>query len=508
MAISKQFDPARDGWYFENWGESGEFSWDLYRQTYLGINPTHDCVEAPLDCAFYEIFKNCAQKGNCGGMSLLALGIFKHGGYQGFCGPACFYTGTKSPDRADLHQSINIFQARQFSAPGIENFLDVVNAGNLGNAEAAFKKIKAQLGNGDYAILSIASGLLGEEAHTVIPYALDEHPTGFPAGTKVIYVWDPNYPYDQYPNYYTSHNNRLIISGPFDWKYAQGTGTTSPGNNYLCSGAAKGWCFAVPMSVVLHKARQPIAVDMVIEGVTTLFVSGPGCAVAQIEDETGRRFYTAEADGHIVRDEIETQPTRRLLNIGRWPWYASDQNGELPGELYFMRRPAGSPPIQITLYGSDYRLMYAHAGDLIEIQARGRGSERARDVLRLTGVATAQQNLVLETDGQGRSYGIQQLRLFGKSDGWRSVALQDMVMDRNSINIQTYGDLEVLETTSQERVLTFSTEFKQYSGTRLATRSVGHDGVGNDQILRFSPQNWNDLEGAEIRRNVFQRPRR
>ena len=71
-----------DGWYFSNWGEetpycvgSCEFSWDLFREAYLGINPTDNCVEAPLDCAFYEIFKNCGQKGNCGGLSLLALAV-------------------------------------------------------------------------------------------------------------------------------------------------------------------------------------------------------------------------------------------------------------------------------------------------------------------------------------------------------------------------------------------------------------------------------------------------
>ena len=82
MSITSEFDPARDGWYFENWGEdshfidSSDFSWDLFRQSYQGINPAHDCVEAPLDCAFYELFKNCAGQGNCGGMSILGLALF------------------------------------------------------------------------------------------------------------------------------------------------------------------------------------------------------------------------------------------------------------------------------------------------------------------------------------------------------------------------------------------------------------------------------------------------
>src|SRR2546421_380588 len=132
MSITSEFDPVVNGFYFENWGEANDFSWDLYTRTYLAINPTQDCVEVPLDCAFYEIFKSCASNGNCGGMSMLALALYKFGGFLGFCSPANFYTGDivgvgssgnyTGPDRTDLHQAINIMQARQFSAPGIQNF--------------------------------------------------------------------------------------------------------------------------------------------------------------------------------------------------------------------------------------------------------------------------------------------------------------------------------------------------------------------------------------------------
>ena len=45
------FSPKNDGWYFENFSE-GDFTWDLFRESYLGVNPTENCVEAPLDCAF------------------------------------------------------------------------------------------------------------------------------------------------------------------------------------------------------------------------------------------------------------------------------------------------------------------------------------------------------------------------------------------------------------------------------------------------------------------------
>ena len=196
--LGADFDPATDGWYFENWGEqspycltSCDFSWDLFRQTYLGVNPTHDCLEAPLDCAFYEIFKSCAKQGNCGGMSLLALAIYKYGGFMGFCGPARFFTGVKSPDREDLHRAVNILQARQFSTAGIENIMDIFDAGAINDANTAFATVKEALANGDYPLLSIANDYVGDAAHTVIPYKTEIFPTGdswygYPSGTKVM----------------------------------------------------------------------------------------------------------------------------------------------------------------------------------------------------------------------------------------------------------------------------------------------------------------------------------
>ena len=41
MAILDEFDPQTNGWFFENWGEGPDFSWDLFRRTYLGVNPSN-----------------------------------------------------------------------------------------------------------------------------------------------------------------------------------------------------------------------------------------------------------------------------------------------------------------------------------------------------------------------------------------------------------------------------------------------------------------------------------
>ncbi len=507
MPVTAVFDPAKDGWYFSNWGETGahcigscDFEWDLYRKVYLGINPNHDCAEAPLDCAFYEIFKGCAAQGNCGGMSLLGLAIFKYGGYMGFCSPANFYTGTVAPDREDLHRAINIFQARQFSAPGIQNFIDVVAAGQLNNADAAFKKIKAELGNGDYAVLSLATGMFGDNAHTVIPYAVDESSSG----TKLIRVWDPNYPYDDYAGYYTSGNNRLTIHSAFDWEYKQGFGTSKPGYEY--KGTNNGWCFAVPMSVVLHKARHPMTLDILFDALTTAFLHGPGAAITQIEDDEGHRFYAADTDAHMGRSEIETSPVHGMPWAVRWPWYAAAPLGQPPGELYFLRRPPGVGALKLTLRGSDYTLLHSQAGNLVQVAARG--GARARDTLTITGLSGDAQSLELHTSGAKRSYTVQQLRSFARDGGWRAINLSNARLSAGGLHVQTLGDLQVAQVTGVERHVAFELELQQYRQKELVKRPLGRHTTSAERTVHFAPHDWDNLQHTRVDTKSFRRAAR
>ena len=271
MGILDEFNPRRDGWFFENWGEAADFDWDLYRRTYLAINPTNDPIESPLDVAFFQIFKGCAANGNCGGMSMLALALFKYGGYLGYGSPANFYTGAGSgPDRADLHQAVNIMQARQFSAAGIRNFLDVIKAGELNDGFAAWNRIRSGLASGDYCMLSLSNGLFGDAAHTIIPYRAD-----MMGSSRVLHVWDPNRPYDAFSQHYDGDHNKIIINGPTTWSYDQNAGGLFTGGT-LYDGSMNGWFFAIPTSLEIHKGRQPISAGFVLTGLTTLFVSGIG----------------------------------------------------------------------------------------------------------------------------------------------------------------------------------------------------------------------------------------
>ena len=516
MGIMDDFDPATDGWSFQNWGEDGiycigacDLSWDLYRQAYLGINPTHDCVEAPLDCAFYEGFKIIGKEGNCGGMSLLALAVFKYGGYMGFCSPASFYTGVANPagfpqpdgsvipdwrctDREDLHRAINILQARQFSAGGIENFLDVVDAGNLNNAVEAFERVKDLLASGDYPLLSIATSTFAEAAHTVIPFAYDENPAGYPAGTHVLHIWDPNHPYPQDPAHYQGTGPgtpfHMVIRSATDWAYTSAT--------RLYPNGSDGWCFVVPMSAILGKKRQPAALDMVFDALMTAFISGPAAAVMQVTDGEGHQLYSSDGE-HLRRGDLETDSALRLKGVGRWPWYGGTGKGELPGELYFMRRRHGASELQFQISGSTYRLMAATAGHLVEIEVES--AQRSADLVRVSRLGTAACAVEIEALEQPRQVKVRQLRSDVLGGEWKSVEVRSKEVGRSGLALRAVGDLEAVEVSSRDRAVQFDLEVAQRrEGVVSRLPATGLSTV-RERALHVAPVDWQHLDRSELR---------
>lgn len=487
-----QFDPAEDGWYFENWGEGVDFSWELFRKTYLGIYPDNNPVNAPLDCAFYEIFKNCAAQGNCGGMSVLALALFKYGGYMGFCSPANFYTGTDGPDRPDLHQVINIIQARQFSVSGITRFIDAVDRGTLNNAKAAFDNVKEQLGKGDYPVIWIAKDTIGDAAHTVIPYKIEDW-----GAQKIMLIWDSNHPYDDDPTHYSpgSTANRLVINGPTNWSYTSGSHVYSGG----------GWCLCVPMSDIMRKSRHPFAVDIAAEVLQTLFVGGPGAAVSQITDDQGRRFYKNDNDVHTSINEIETDPNKKIKGIIRWPWLGQRKKGQLPGELYFIRVHRGKiPNLTVTFSGKDYKVMLHAAGNLVELESRS--PRKTRDIVKFSGIASHRQSLEIKTSGTLKEFDVKQLRTGTSQRDYRSFHVKKLKIDAAltavPVNIGVVGDFAGVELSAQEKTVHFAVGILQNKAGKVTSRTLQQLSTTPGKILKIAPQNWKKLKDTLLEKQL------
>src|SRR4029453_10098062 len=85
---------SKNGWRFLNFSDA-TFSWDLYRDTFIGIPPTEDPWSSAFDVLFYDqVYKSkLSADGNCFGMSLLDSITQKDGGHLGFCAPVTQYSG-------------------------------------------------------------------------------------------------------------------------------------------------------------------------------------------------------------------------------------------------------------------------------------------------------------------------------------------------------------------------------------------------------------------------------
>jgi hypothetical protein len=496
MGILDQFDPHHDGWQFVNWGEGTDFSWDLYRRTYLAINPSNDPVAAPLDVAFYQVFKGCAKNGNCGGMSMLALALFKHGGFMGWCSPPDFYlpanmTDHKQPARPDLHESINIMQARQFSAAGIRNFLDVVKAGQLSDGVTAWKRIQSGLASGDYCLLSISNGLFGDAAHTVIPYRAEMSGTSY-----VLHVWNSNRPYKWFPQHYDGGHNRIVITGPTAWTYDQNGGVPG-GAATVYDGSKNGWCFAIPTSLILHKGHQPISPGFLLTGVLTLFVSGVGAAITQVEDDEGRRLYVSDRL-HRSRADLETVGSRQLPGVAPWLW-PGGVSGDTPGELLFLERPPGSGPLNVSVRGDSYHLMALSEGRLTEVVA-GPAAASARDRVRMS-TGHGGHEVEVSTGAPNRRFDLHHLRHDGGSE-WRSVRLRDVriTTDRLRLHVPvSFDDVEISGATARRDV---DVELRRYDGERLVRRTLAAQTVPAGRAVRLAPHDWNRLARGKVDSSV------
>lgn len=505
----RAFDPKRDGWYFENWGEkdpfcldSCDFSWELFRRTYLGVSPSD--ARDPFDAAFYEVFKNCAQDGNCGGMSVLALALFKYGGYFGFCSPANFYTGIEGPDNPDLHRAINIIHARQFSYSGITRFLDAVDRGTLENPNAAFSNVEAELGKGDYPVLWISQDPWGEGAHTVIPYKTEKT-----TAKKYIYIWDSNHPYDDNVSRYEDNiGNKLeITTATGEWSYTSGS------NHY----GRGGWCLCVPMSDILRKSRHPFAMDVFNEALRTLLVGGPGAAVNQITDSEGRHYFKTEKDVQAKWSDVEKDPKKRIPGLARWPWLgqvkapakvqakALAQRVPPRPEIYFMRIiPGRKADLTISLTGNQYKALFYESGNLIEIV--GEGATKAKDIIRFSGIGTLDQMIEIKTSAIKRNVAVRQLRSNFSRRNFREIEVKNLALDALSpANISTLGDLEGLEVAVADKAVSFDLEMKQGQAGQLTSRKISGLQTIPGKKLRLLPKNWRKLETSEIEKKEFLR---
>ncbi|MFX1237912.1 MAG: hypothetical protein ACFFAS_10140 [Promethearchaeota archaeon] len=481
------FKPERDGWSFDNFTGMNE-SWDLFRKTYSSISPE----ESPdlWDLAFYEIFKKTAKTGNCVGISLLGLALFKFGSYLCYCAPASAYKGDDGPFDQNLRDTINYMHARQLSAPGLSNFIRIYDAGNINNGNIAFDDVVEFLNMKDYPLLSVARSLTGTDAHVILPYNYHKG-----TNSSTLEIWDSDYPYDKHPGHYESDNRLMTINHNSNGTWSYHPIPSEINTKYSSSGGA--WCFAIRMSLIRPKAPHPLnpGIEGVDEYLMTIFLSNPSACIAQITDSKGRQFYTTFSAKHTSLNDIEVDPNKKLRDLYRWPWFGMNSTKPLP-ELYF-----GKPSLlrnnslNINMIGDNNTTQFYALKSLICIKTISNSIKQ--DTINISRISTPYQAIEISTEDNNREFLIEQSYQNEAGKPWRKYLIKDLALPEKiplRINL-LYNDNLMLISSSNQSV-TYNLEIQQKKGKQIENKEFKDLHTTSNKTTKLSFSNLQQIKNA------------
>jgi hypothetical protein len=239
-------------WRFTNFQTFGDLpwtndlSWDLYRDTFIGIPPTRSVAGSGFDVAFYDsIFeRRLTEPGNCFGMVLLSYLIQSKGHHLGLCAPVRQYTGdntdesvdwdgdgnsdgsyTRGPDSARVERAINRMHGHQITLPTLRHLLNVIKQHANRDGNFAFAQAKKYIEKEGATPISVTGSLSPQDGgHALLAYDTrvrrDDQNN---VVTRQILVYDPNRPwYTSDSTWYTQGHNVIRVDPSTDrWTFAQ-----------------------------------------------------------------------------------------------------------------------------------------------------------------------------------------------------------------------------------------------------------------------------------------------
>jgi hypothetical protein len=138
-----------------------------------------------------------------------------------------------------------------------------------------------------------------------------------------------------------------------------------------------------------------------------------------------------------------------------------------------------------------YHIQHAQAGNLLEIKAHS--PEKARDRIRLEGFGGDAQALVLNTDVEKRVFHVHQLRGENADGDWRSIHIQNALVNKADLRVHTLGGFEAVEVSGLGEKRAFDLELRRYCSKTLAKHNAGRYEVAPGTIMRLAPADWNAL---------------
>ncbi len=483
-----------NGWRFHNFTDS-TFSWDIYRDTFIGIYPTEDAVASPFDVLFYEqVYKSkLSEHGNCFGMSLLNLMIQKNGGHLGYCAPVTQYSGDPTPAGAGptdqmLRRAINIMHGHQVNLPTLQFLLNIFAQHFSKDASYAFDQFNYWQSRGDLTLVSITKGALPTSGgHTLIAYrAVD-----LGGGNKKLFVLDPNRTWGSTTDqtWYNSESNFIQITNQawsFEMAGTDGTWSGDPGSG--------GNIVITPISVTGPHTRSPSSLGTTIIGtiLNTLLLTGDGAQIEQITDAQGKRLYKP---GTL---DLDNDPSTGMMNL--LPWIPSDQepSGRQTGAqlLFQLGSSGGALHITVSAGAGGYTLSSTSGRTIVSVTAR---SGSGTDMLTIRNPGTAASSVSLENQRGASEYDVTITRAQIPSSRVRVLGASRLrINGPGAVQIGLANNGEGLEISAPQASLHYDLTLSQVTrqGPQALTRSEMSQDPGASRTVQ--PLDWQKLKDAQV----------
>jgi hypothetical protein len=274
-------------------------------------------------------------------MDLMALQLYRYGGYDGFCAPAYQYPGSQyvggvedstGPNNARLSHSIQLMHGRQLGHRFLSHLLDVISINKNRDGNYAYGQYKYYEAKKEPCLISVTKGFSpADGGHVLIPYFAEDS-----AGVKKkIYVYDPNRSFyasggDGHDFYSNRVNFIEINESNGQWKYLM-DGESVPWTGYPGGGLSDaGNCIIIPFSVVrsLDRLPQSLFADAA-EALAKIFVFGD-TRLGEVSTPDGRVF---RPDGSRVGEDtcLQLRSVMPFIPINGGHPVGSDS------ELWFVR---------------------------------------------------------------------------------------------------------------------------------------------------------------------------
>lgn len=528
---------------FEDLPWTGNLSWELYRDTFIGIPPTQSVASSGFDVAFYTaIFeRELTEPGNCFGMILLSYLIQEKGHHLGLCAPVRQYEGdntgtgvdldgdgndddvdgdgsvdtnwTRGPtgsDSTEVRRAINRMHGHQINLPTLRHLMDILQQHANRDGNFAFEQARKYIEKEGAAPISVTQSLSPQDGgHALLAYdtRVQRNNSGT-VQTKEIFVYDPNRPWNTADSTWYQNGNNVItidaqtgewtfdMAGPDTWSgepAGGGGGVVDYSLGDVLGGADQhgGNLVVIPASVTAPKARGPGSLGLSAPSLAnTIAIYGDGASIEGASSPDG------PLDNVVPWYPSDTPP-----DGGRYDFGVYVVLGE-PEETIDLEVQSGENGYQLTLAGPnshlDIQSKDATGTDVLSIE--NLGSARPGLGLRSASgapyrIAFHQQNMTVDFERETRSFVLPEFRPPSEA----SVHMRVGGAGENAFSVQ-----------SPEVDLQYDLQVERVVGDDVQTLTQQDLQVpaGRQQVIQ--PKQWQSLrEGAlQIQEQQLVEPRR